>query len=845
MSQEYGWLRRQRIKLWHLRKGNLKGYRNKQAALKAGVGSAETTTHPVFPVPTTIQDIEVPVLATLVVTPAHMPHLKDALDSIYWQVETIYVYLIGFTSVPNILKRPHIQIIRSEVDSALLSEGCSFLLPRVDEGIVFPINGWICYPPDYVSKMLTQLKSTEFKSVVGAEGLFLPRYPKDAIDGHSFSLTSKVKFLTFASMLHSATMAFDVSILPKSFSQSHAIVSDATFASFLKSNNIVCFVVPHGSHWLTSLLADEEHSKHYSDLGPETREIREAAPWGEEDALRRLESFPNHEILDASLVQALGVLRQAEGSRAEALHQYDEKRLASILRWLDIYADPATREGIILELLRSNVTPMLGRQLLTRLWKLNKAAAISFSRVFIQEKVDTSEAIRLHANFCAGLYYSVEADKYYLHAIRVSGALGDGKTTDILFEYFLFLTRNHKYERAAVIGSSLKISHSEDAFFQACMVLICLNDTDQKENLGAGKWLTALFSNEDTVNRSAAVNRLVRALAETAPLYTSRVTPLVETADLQLSLIQVELLVSLLKIVTVVNDESGAQLIWDAINNSHKSYLADHPEIVSYFKTNWLRAKSEPRDYEGHHRVLSTVGEHEPRNDDPLVSVILTAYNSEDTISMAMQSILNQSYRNFELIVVDDYSTDGTALIAETWARKHTRLKVIRNSENMGPYRSRNIALQSASGAFIAIQDADDVSLPDRLRVQVDSLDTRTQAVIGQHIRVSHDGAIQLENDGSILGHGPVSLLVRSSAVEEIGAFAEVRTRGDKEFESRMEHYYGSTGLKRICKVLVHALDDTKTNSKTQTATDDKKRELLLFKENYLRKHAQWIFKSA
>lgn len=102
------------------------------------------------------------------------------------------------------------------------------------------------------------------------------------------------------------------------------------------------------------------------------------------------------------------------------------------------------------------------------------------------------------------------------------------------------------------------------------------------------------------------------------------------------------------------------------------------------------------------------------------VSVLMPAYNAERTIGYAVESILSQDYINFELIICDDCSTDGTVgLIGQI---KDPRVRLIRNSVNIGSLKTRNVLASHAKGEFIAWQDSDDVSHPHRLKSQIDFL---------------------------------------------------------------------------------------------------------------------------
>lgn len=99
--------------------------------------------------------------------------------------------------------------------------------------------------------------------------------------------------------------------------------------------------------------------------------------------------------------------------------------------------------------------------------------------------------------------------------------------------------------------------------------------------------------------------------------------------------------------------------------------------------------------------------------DETLVSVVIPAFNAEKYIGMAIESVLSQTYPDWELIIVDDASTDGTFRVATGY--RDSRIKVLKNEKNMGPGLSRNRAIQAANGQWITFLDADDIWKSDRL----------------------------------------------------------------------------------------------------------------------------------
>lgn len=103
----------------------------------------------------------------------------------------------------------------------------------------------------------------------------------------------------------------------------------------------------------------------------------------------------------------------------------------------------------------------------------------------------------------------------------------------------------------------------------------------------------------------------------------------------------------------------------------------------------------------------------------PLVSVIMPSYNAEKYIDEAIRSVIAQTYTNWELFVIDDGSTDGTARIAQSYAEKDSRVIFRQNSHNMGTANTRNIGIRLANGEWIATLDSDDIWHPEKLEIQL------------------------------------------------------------------------------------------------------------------------------
>ena len=132
----------------------------------------------------------------------------------------------------------------------------------------------------------------------------------------------------------------------------------------------------------------------------------------------------------------------------------------------------------------------------------------------------------------------------------------------------------------------------------------------------------------------------------------------------------------------------------------------------------------------------------------PIISVVMSVYNGEKYLREAIDSILNQTYKIFELIIINDCSTDNTAEILQSY--NDTRIKVVNNEQNLRLPASLNKGLRLTKGKYIARMDADDIALPDRFEKQVRYLENHPDvAVIGGGYKAFN------EQNGELYVHKP------------------------------------------------------------------------------------------
>lgn len=176
----------------------------------------------------------------------------------------------------------------------------------------------------------------------------------------------------------------------------------------------------------------------------------------------------------------------------------------------------------------------------------------------------------------------------------------------------------------------------------------------------------------------------------------------------------------------------------------------------------------------------------------PLVSIIMTAYNEERHIGMAIDSILGQTYSNFELLIVDDASTDQTVSIIKQKASEDARIKFLPLASNKGTWSGKNKALSLAHGDFIMMHDADDWSHPDKLHQMLTSLQKgKAQAVSSRILRLRETSGEPFALDvNNFIRWNPSSFLFRRSFIERYGPYLNL-LGSDCELVARHEMISG------------------------------------------------------
>lgn len=180
-------------------------------------------------------------------------------------------------------------------------------------------------------------------------------------------------------------------------------------------------------------------------------------------------------------------------------------------------------------------------------------------------------------------------------------------------------------------------------------------------------------------------------------------------------------------------------------------------------------------------------------NNKPTVSVILPTYNRAHLVGRAIRSVLDQTYQDFEVIIVDDGSRDNTEEIINSFT--DTRIRYIRHQQNKGGSAARNTGIKLANGKYIAFQDSDDEWLPQKLEIQVEAFSTASSevgVVYTDMLRIEKDGKIKYWHsptvtygnliDTKILEYQPFKIGIQSALIKrecfnKVGFFDEMLPR--------------------------------------------------------------------
>ena len=227
----------------------------------------------------------------------------------------------------------------------------------------------------------------------------------------------------------------------------------------------------------------------------------------------------------------------------------------------------------------------------------------------------------------------------------------------------------------------------------------------------------------------------------------------------------------------------------------------------------------------------------------PKISVIIPVFNAEKYLKSSIDSILNQTEKDIEIIVINDGSTDNSLEILNNLQKLDSRIKVI-SRENRGVIESLNEAIKNSSGKYIARMDADDISFKDRLEKQFNYMEKNNLDLCGTSaITINEKGEeigkiIRPENKKEIMKftilHNPFihpSVMFRREIVEKIGLYKKFKHAEDYEFWTRIVFKYNVANIQEpLLYYRIHENQITKKKNTHMVFTSILVRFLALFR---------------
>lgn len=192
----------------------------------------------------------------------------------------------------------------------------------------------------------------------------------------------------------------------------------------------------------------------------------------------------------------------------------------------------------------------------------------------------------------------------------------------------------------------------------------------------------------------------------------------------------------------------------------------------------------------------------QPMEKRPMVSVLMTTYNREKYLSFAAESVLNSTWKDLELIIVDDGSKDRTVSIARDYERKDPRVRVFINEKNLGDYLNRNRAAFHARGKYLKYVDSDDYIYPWALEIMVKCMEDHPEAGWGLcsmepnakrpfPFMLSPKEAYEYHYLGpGLFRRAPLSSIIRKDVFDSVDGFRPIRMAGDYEMWHRLSQSF-------------------------------------------------------
>jgi len=213
--------------------------------------------------------------------------------------------------------------------------------------------------------------------------------------------------------------------------------------------------------------------------------------------------------------------------------------------------------------------------------------------------------------------------------------------------------------------------------------------------------------------------------------------------------------------------------------------------------------------------------------ESPLVSIITPTYNSEKFITETIKSVQNQTYTNWEMIIVDDDSSDQTNSIVEAFSAGDSRIKAHQLKINSGPAKARNVGIENAKGKYMTFLDADDIWFPDFIENSIDTINKTGVHFVFSSYRRSDENLNFIYSDFIVPEKVTYRDILKTNSISCLTAFIDIEVLGKKtmpeifkrqdmglwlQYLKEIPFAHGIQAPKAIYRIRKNSLSRNKTN---------------------------------
>ena len=341
--------------------------------------------------------------------------------------------------------------------------------------------------------------------------------------------------------------------------------------------------------------------------------------------------------------------------------------------------------------------------------------------------------------------------------------------------------RQGKYDEAYTLLKGITLQHSHRSGREAgfyCVNIASNHMCDDDEIIELCKHILEVYSEELSNHKNGHVPVTQLALALSRGRETEKALSLVDKyASLYRNPAEYHLLTAQLHL-----SEGRTEEYFRAVKNVFESHETELIPFDSMDKKKRLLVN-----------CLVTENNRVANPDEPLVSVIMTVYKHNELLTSAIDSVLNQTYQNLELIIVDDCSPDDVFSSLQDYSIRDSRIKLLRMEKNGGTYLAKNKGMSMAKGKYISFHDSDDWLHPSKLEICIKRLEENANliAIFSNYFRVDENGNFIFRGIGGVRPACISLTMRREEVLSTIGFFDSVRVSADSEYEYRIKAVFG------------------------------------------------------